>query len=92
MWLARHGRFHMHFIPTGSSWMNLVERFFAELSQDVVRGGSFTTVRELVKDIEDYLVQRNLDPKPYRWKADGEKILRKIERARKALQKAETSD
>ena len=90
-WLARHGRFHMHFIPTSSSWMNLVERFFAELSQEVVRGGSFTTVRELVKDIEDYLVQRNLHPKPYRWKADGEKILRKIERARKALQKAETS-
>lgn len=84
-WLAAHRRFHLHFTPTGSSWMNLVERFFADLSQDVVREGSFASVRELTRDIESYLIQRNLEPKPYRWKAKGEEILRKIERAREAL-------
>ena len=67
--------------------MNLVERFFAELSQEVVRDGSFTSVRELTKDIEEYLEQRNLHPKPYTWKADGQAILKKIARAREALRK-----
>jgi transposase len=84
-WLAKHPRFHVHFTPTSSSWMNLVERFFGELTQDVIRDGSFTSVRELVADIMSYLAQRNLDPKPYRWKAKGEEILRKIKRAREAL-------
>jgi len=83
-WLSRHPRFHVHFIPTGSSWMNLVERFFADLTADVVREGSFTHVRELVADIEGYLAQRNANPKPYRWKAKGEEILAKIHRARQA--------
>jgi transposase len=83
-WLGNHPRFHLHFTPTGSSWLNLVERFFADLSQQVIRDGSFASVRELVADIESYLIQRNLEPKPYRWKAKGEEILRKIERARKA--------
>ena len=84
-WLARHPRFHLHFTPTSSSWMNLVERFFGELTQDVIRDGSFSSVRELVQDIESYLAERNLNPKPYKWKAKGEDILRKIQRARQAL-------
>jgi transposase len=84
-WLAGRPRFHMHFTPTGSSWMNLVERFFADLTADVVREGSFQSVRELVQAIESYLAERNLRPKPYRWRAKGEEILRKIERARAAL-------
>ena len=84
-WLARHKRFHLHFTPTSSSWLNLVERFFGELTEEVIREGSFTSVRELVKDIEAFLAERNLHPKPYRWKAEGAVILRKIERARKAL-------
>lgn len=87
-WLARRPRFHLHFTPTGSSWLNLVERFFGELTQDVIREGSFTTVRELVKDIEAYLAQRNLNPKPYRWRAQGEEILKKIQQARNALAQA----
>ena len=87
-WLARHPRFHMHFTPTSSSWLNLVERFFADITQDVVREGSFTSVRELVRDIEAYLADRNLNPKPYRWRAKGEVILRKIQRARAALNEA----
>ena len=86
-WLARHPRFHIHFTPTSSSWLNLIERFFGELTQDVIRDGSFSSVRQLVNDIEDYLDQRNLNPKPYKWKAKGEEILRKIQRARDALKK-----
>jgi transposase len=89
-WLSRHPRFHLHFTPTGSSWMNLVERFFGELTQDVVREGSFTSVRQLEKDIEAYLVQRNLEPKPYRWRAEGTVILEKIQRARLALEQKST--
>lgn len=84
-WLSRHPRFHLHFTPTSSSWMNLVERFFSDLTVEVVREGSFASVKELVRDIVAYLADRNLAPKPYRWKADGQEILRKIQRAREAL-------
>ena len=84
-WLERRPRFHIHFTPTGSSWLNLVERFFGELTEDVIREGSFTSVRRLVRDIELYFTQRNEAPKPYRWKADGETILRKIQHAKDAL-------
>lgn len=87
-WLARRPRFHVHFTPTSSSWLNLVERFFGELTQNVIREGSFTSVRELVNDIEAYLAERQRNPKPYRWRAEGEAILRKIERARAALASA----
>ena len=89
-WLARRQRrFQLHFTPTGSSWMNLVERFFADLSTEVVRDGSFASVRQLTKDIEEYLAQRNLEPKPYVWRADGQAILAKIARAREALMKTQ---
>jgi transposase len=83
-WLEKHPRVHLHFTPTSSSWMNLVERFFAELTLDCVRDGSFTSVPRLVKAIEQYLAARNLAPKPYRWKAEGAEILRKIQLARQA--------
>lgn len=81
-WLKKHPRFHLHFTPTGSSWLNLVERLFRDLTVDVVREGSFGSVRELVKTLELYLAQRNLCPKPYRWKAQGADILAKIQKAR----------
>ncbi len=84
-WLAKHPRFHLHFTPTSASWLNLVERFFADLTQDVIREGSFNSVKTLVADIEDYLAERNLTPKPYKWKAKGEAILRKIQHARSSL-------
>jgi transposase len=90
-WLARHPRFKMHFTPTSSSWLNLVERFFADLTGDVIRAGSFTSVNELVRDIEAYLAGRNADPKPYVWRAQGAEILAKISRARAALNKAEAA-
>jgi transposase len=84
-WLAKHPRFVLHFTPTSASWLNLVERFFRDLSQDVVLPGSFASVRELVDSIWDYLAERNLNPTRYQWKADGHEILKKIQRAREAL-------
>ena len=81
-WVGKHRRFHIHYTPTSSSWMNLIERFFADLTNDVVRDGSFTSVRQLVRDIETYLAERNLNPKRYQWKAEGEEILRKIQKAK----------
>lgn len=84
-WLARRPRFHVHFTPTSSSWLNLVERFFAELTTDVVREGSFNAVTALVRDMENYLAERNEHPKPYRWRARGEEILARITRARAAM-------
>jgi transposase len=83
-WLARRPRFHIHFTPTGSSWLNLVERFFADVTQDAIRDGSFTSVRQLITAIEDYLALRNEQPKRYQWRAKGEEILAKIQRARLA--------
>ena len=84
-WLKKHPRFHLHFTPTSSSWLNLVERFFRDLSQDVVLPGSFTSVQELRDAIFGYLDERNLAPKRYVWKAKGEEILAKIKRARERL-------
>lgn len=83
-WLAKHPRFHVHFTPTGSSWLNLVERFFRDLTQDAIQESSFGHVRELVRAIESYLAERNLAPKPYRWHKDGQAILEKIRRAKQA--------
>jgi len=80
-------RMVMHFTPTSSSWMNMVERFFRDLTEDVVREGSFTHVRELEDSIVQYLAQRNLTPKRYVWKKKGKEILAKIRRARAALEK-----
>jgi transposase len=70
-WLKRHRRFQIHFTPTGSSWMNLVERFFADLTGDCIREGSFCSVRELVEAIDEYLADRNENPKRYVWRAKG---------------------
>ena len=90
-WLSKHPRFQMHFTPTSSSWLNLVERFFGELTADCIRDGSFQNIRELVDAIVDYLVARNHNPKRYVWKAKGEEILKKIQRAKKALADVITS-
>lgn len=90
-WLAQHPRFKMHFTPTSSSWLNLVERFFRDLTEDVIRSGSFASVKELVDDINAYLNERNANPQPYKWTAKGEAILEKIHRARAALDKAEAA-
>lgn len=78
-------RFVLHFVPTSSSWMNLVERFFRDLTVDCVRDGSFTSVSELVASMEAYMAERDLSPKRYVWKAAGQSILKKIAAARAAL-------
>src|ERR1019366_5052526 len=87
-WLAQRPRFHLHFTPTSASWLNLVERFFRDLSQDVVLPGSFGSVKELVSAIWNYLAERNLKPIRYQWRAEGKAILDKLHRAREALAQA----
>jgi len=79
-WLARHPRYHVHFTPTGASWLNMVERLFAEVTQRCVRRGSYTAVRELEKAMLAYLDKRNRDPKPFVWTADADLILGKVGR------------
>ncbi len=80
-------RIVLHFTPTSSSWMNLVERFFRDLTVDCVRDGSFSSVADLTKAIEVYLADRDLNPVRYQWKAEGAAILEKIQRARAVLSK-----
>jgi transposase len=87
-WRARHKRFHFHFTPTSSSWLNLVERWFRELTDEALRRGSFNSVPELIAAIEEYLDAHNEDPKPFVWTATAESILEKVRRGRAALQQA----
>lgn len=89
-WLAKHPRFHMHFTPTSSSWLNLVERFFRDLT-DCITAGSFASVKELADTIITYLAERNQNPKRYVWKAKGEEILRKTHRAREVMAQPKTA-
>jgi len=89
-WLAKHPRFHMHFTPTSSSWLNLVERFFRDLT-DFITARSFASVGELSDAIITFLAERNKNAKRYVWHAKGEDILRKIEAARQAMARNETS-
>jgi transposase len=84
-WLARHPRYHVHFTPTSSSWLNLVERLFAEVTERCVRRGSHTAVRTLEKAMLDYLEHRNQNPKPFIWTADADLILGKVERLSKRI-------
>ena len=74
-WLAKHPRFHFHFTPTSSSWLNLVESWFRELTQKAIRRGIFRSVPDLVAAIYDYLEAHNADPKPFIWTASAEQNL-----------------
>jgi len=85
VWLTRHPRYHVHFTPTSGSWLNLVERLFAEVTQRCVRRGSHTAVRALEKAMLDYLDRRNRDPKPFVWTADADLILGKVARLSKRI-------
>jgi transposase len=85
-WLAKHPRFHLHFIPTSSSWLNLVERWFRDLTDKAIRRGVFHSVNDLITAIEDYLKVNNDSPKPFVWTATTEQILAKVTRGRVALQ------
>ena len=84
-WLAAHPRFHLHFTPTSASWLNLVERFFAKITEQRIRRGAFNSVAELEKAIMDYLGQHNANPKPFVWTASAGAILEKVARAKQAL-------
>ena len=85
-WLAAHPRFHLHFTPTSASWLNLVERFFAEITEQRIRRGVFNSVADLEKAIMDYLEQHNANPKPFVWTASAGAILEKVARAKQALE------
>lgn len=84
-WLAGHPRFHLHFTPAASSWLNLVERWFAGLTGEAIRRGVFRSVPDLVAGIEAYLTAYNDDPKPLIWTATAEDILAKVRRGRVTL-------
>jgi transposase len=88
-WLAKHPRFVLHFIPTSSSWLNLVERWFAELSQKAVRRGTFQSVEDLEQAIEGFMRRWNANPSPFIWTATVETILEKLERCRRRLEEAQ---
>jgi transposase len=84
-WLARHPRFHVHFTPTSSSWLNMVERFFRDLTEQRLRRGIFRDVEDLVMAIGDYIDKHNDNPKPFVWTAKASDVLEKVKRARAAL-------
>ena len=84
-WLKKHPRFHMHFIPTSSSWLNLVERWFREITDKRIRRGVFRNVRQLIDAIRDYVEHHNENPTTFRWTAKIEHILAKVARARAVL-------
>jgi transposase len=77
-WLGRHPRFKLHFTPTSSSWLNLVERWFRELTEKRIRRGNFNSVPELIAAIEEYLAAANADPKPLVWHTSAQTILGKV--------------
>jgi transposase len=85
-WLARHRRFHLHFTPTSSSWLNLVERWFRELTEKRIRRESFFSVKELIQAIGEYLDANNRQPKPFVWTASIDEILAKISRCKAILE------
>jgi Integrase core domain. len=86
-WLAKHPRFHMHFTPTSASWLNLIERFFGELTDKRIRRGTFRNVPELIKAIDDYITHHNEFPSTFVWTAKVADVLSKVARARKVLDK-----
>ena len=86
-WLKRHPRFHMHFIPTSSSWLNLVERWFRDLTQQRIRRGVFHSVEQLETEIIDYIEHHNDTTEGYTWTAKAADILEKVRRAREVLNK-----
>ena len=84
-WLEKHPRFNMHFTPTSASWLNMVERFFRDISENRLRRGVFTSVPELVAAIDEYVAQHNVKPKPFIWTASARDILQKVIRANSRL-------
>ncbi len=90
-WLARHPRFHLHFTPTSASWLNMVERFFRDLTQNRLRRGVFRDLEELIMAIGTYIDRHNESPKPFIWTARAADILEKVKRARRTLNKRQSA-
>jgi transposase len=84
-WLKAHARFQLHFTPTGSSWLNLVESWFSQITQKRIRRGTFTSVKQLITAINDYIRDYNRKPTIFRWTKDANMILRKVDRCKEAL-------
>jgi transposase len=84
-WLAQHPRFHLHFIPTSSSWLNLVERWFREITTKRIRRGVFHSVPELITAIENFIEENNKHPKPFVWTKTADEIIAKVNRCKAIL-------
>ena len=84
-WLKRHPRFYLHFIPTSSSWLNMVERWFREITDKRIRRGSFKSVPDLIKAIRQYIETNNQNPHVFVWTASVERIMTKIAKCKEAL-------
>lgn len=89
-WLKRHPRFHVHFTPTSASWLNMVERFFRDLTENRLKRGVFRSVLELIEALDGYVDHHNEEPKPFIWTARAQDILAKVMRAQSALNKRQT--
>ncbi len=85
-WFADHPRYHLHFTPTSASWLNLVERWFAEITRKRIRRGTFTSVPALISAIREYMRIYNRNPKPFIWTATSSKIMRKVKHCKEALE------
>lgn len=85
-WLAKHPRFHLHFTPTSSSWLNLIERWFGHLTDKQLRRGAFASVDDLVSAIDEFIEVTNDDPKPFVWSAKVDDILRKVGKCKAILE------
>jgi len=89
-WLKRHPRFHVHFIPTSSSWLNVIERWFRDITDQRLKRGVFKNVPDVVAAISGYIDAHSEDPNPIIWSATADKILEKVGRARPALENLQT--
>ena len=85
-WLVDRPRYHVHFTPTSSSWLNQIERWFAEITRKRIRRGTFRSVRDLIKAIKDYVLHYNKNPQPFQWVASASKIIRKVNKYKETLE------
>lgn len=85
-WFAAHPRYHLHFTPTSASWLNQVERWFAEITRKRIRRGTFRSVRDLERAIREYIRDNNQDPQPFQWVASANKIVRKVRKYKQTLE------
>ncbi len=87
-WLKKHPRFYMHFTPTSSSWLNLIERWFRDITTKRIRRGTFPSVSDLISAINSYIEINNETPTPFMWTKTADEIIEKVKRGRVALEKA----